>query len=178
MALKNADDFVFLIQRYEKRLFVYIKRLAKISDGDAEDILQEVFIKTYENLNDYDTGLKFSSWIYRITHNHTISFYRKNKKASQTLSLEDNTMLLEKIKSEFNLKDKIHNKIQKEEISHLLSKLDKKYRDVLILKYLEDKNYREISNILRKPMGTTATLLNRAKEKFREILKNNHFKYE
>ncbi len=163
-------------------MFIYIKRLAKISDGDAEDILQEVFIKTYENLNDYDTDLKFSSWIYRITHNHTISFYRKNKKASQTLSLEDNTMLLEKIKSEFNLKDKIHNKIhnkiQKEEISHLLSKLDKKYRDVLILKYLEDKNYREISNILRKPMGTTATLLNRAKEKFREILKNNHFKYE
>jgi len=178
LALKNADDFIFLIQRYEKRLFVYIKRLAKISDGDAEDILQEVFIKTYENLNDYDIGLKFSSWIYRITHNHTISFYRKNKRASQTLSLEDNAILFEKIKSEFNLKDKIHNKIQKEEISHLLLKLDKKYREALILKYLEDKNYREISNILRKPMGTIATLLNRAKEKFREILKNNHFKYE
>lgn len=150
----------------------------KISDGDAEDILQEVFIKTYENLNDFDRDLKFSSWIYRITHNHTISYYRKHKKASQTLSLEDNTVLFERLKSEFNLKDKLDNKIQKEKISHLLSKLDKKYRDALILKYLEDKDYREISNILKKPMGTIATLLNRAKEKFREILKNNHFKYE
>ena len=177
-ALKNADDFLFIIKRYERQLFAYIKRLMKISDGDAEDILQEVFIKTYENLNDFDRDLKFSSWIYRITYNHTISYYRKNKAKLQTLSLEDNEMLLEKLRSEFNLTENIDNKILKEKIQELLKQLDKKYRDVLILKYLEEKDYTEMSNILRKPMGTIATLLNRAKDKFREILANNHFKYE
>jgi RNA polymerase sigma-70 factor, ECF subfamily len=150
----------------------------KISDGDAEDILQEVFIKTYENLNDFDQDLKFSSWIYRITYNHSISYYRKNKAKMQTLSLEDNEILLEKLRSEFNLTESVDQKMLKEKVKELLSQLDKKYRDVLILKYLEDKDYTEISNILRKPMGTIATLLNRAKDKFREILKNNHFKYE
>lgn len=150
----------------------------KIRDEDAEDILQEVFIKTYENLNDFDQDLKFSSWIYRITYNHTISYYRKHKAKMQTLSLEDNEVLIEKLRSEFNLTENVDKKILKEKIQEFLSQLDKKYRDVLILKYLEDKDYNEISNILRKPPGTIATLLNRAKGKFREILKNNHFKYE
>ncbi|NIA02092.1 MAG: sigma-70 family RNA polymerase sigma factor [Nitrospirae bacterium] len=169
---------MFIIERYERQLFAYIKRLMKISDGDAEDILQEVFIKTYENLNDFDRDLKFSSWIYRITYNHTISYYRKNKAKLQMLSLEDNEIIFEKLRSEFNLTESIDKKILKEKIQELLDQLDKKYKDVLILKYLEEKNYTEISNILRKPMGTIATLLNRAKDKFREILANNHFKYE
>ncbi len=178
MTLENADDFIFIIKRYERQLFVYIKRLMKMSSDDAEDILQEVFIKTYENLNDFDQDLKFSSWIYRITYNHTISYYRKNKAKMQTLSLEDNEIFLEKLRSEFNLTENVDKKMLKEKVQKFLQKLDKKYRDVLILKYLEDKDYTEISNILRKPMGTVATLLNRAKDKFREILKNNHFKYE
>lgn len=178
MALENADDFIFIIKRYERQLFVYIKRLMKISSDDAEDVLQEVFIKTYENLNDFDQDLKFSSWIYRITYNHTISYYRKNKAKMQTLSLEDNEMFIEKLRSEFNLEENVDQKILKEKVQEFLNQLDKKYRDVLILKYLEDKDYTEISNILRKPMGTVATLLNRAKDKFSEILENNHFKYE
>ena len=60
-------------------------------------------------------------------------------------------------------------------MSKLLAKLDKKYSDVLILKFLEDKDYKEISNILQKPSGTIATLLNRAKAKFKDILKTHQY---
>ena len=173
-ALKNADEFARIIEKYEKQLFVYIKRITSVSDDDAQDILQEVFIKIYENLNDFDQNLKFSSWAYRITHNYAISYYRKNKKSMNDISLEDNEVLYEKLASELNLKEEIDEKLLKEKVKEILSELDPKYREVLILKYLEDKDYTEISNILRKPMGTIATLLNRAKAKFKEILKKNN----
>ncbi|PIZ73055.1 hypothetical protein COY06_05820, partial [Candidatus Peregrinibacteria bacterium CG_4_10_14_0_2_um_filter_41_8] len=66
------------MQRYEGRLLAYINRLINVSNGEAEDILQEVFIKTYQNLNGFDLNLKFSTWVYRITYNQVISFFRKN----------------------------------------------------------------------------------------------------
>ncbi|MBD3360642.1 sigma-70 family RNA polymerase sigma factor [Candidatus Peregrinibacteria bacterium] len=174
MALKNADDFLFLMQRYEKKLFYYVKRLANISDADAEDILQEVFIKAYENLNDFDKNLKFSSWIYRIAHNHTISHYRKNKKNFESLSEEDSEIIFKKISSELDIKKDLEQKFKSSKVRELLSQLDKKYRDVLILKFLEDKDYKEISNILKKPMGSIAALMNRAKNKFKKILIKNY----
>lgn len=153
---------------------MYIKRITNASTEDAEDILQEVFIKAYQNLNDFDQSLKFSSWIYRITHNHTISHYRKNKKSQQDISLEDNEIIYEKLAADLNIKEETDQTLLKEKIKTLLSKLDRKYREVLILKYLEDKDYTEISNILKKPMGTVATLINRAKNKFKELATKNN----
>ncbi|MBU1152057.1 sigma-70 family RNA polymerase sigma factor [Patescibacteria group bacterium] len=163
-ALENADYFAQLIDRYEKKLFAYIKRLGYFTDPEAEDILQEVFIKTYQNLNDFDQSLKFSSWIYRIAHNHTISQFRKDSKHQGTLSLEDNQILYDKLASEENIKERVDKKILSEQIQSLIQHLPEKYREILILKYLEDKSYEEISNILKKPMGTVATLLSRAKK--------------
>lgn len=168
-ALENADNFVHIITKYEHQLLVYIKRITNASTEDAEDILQEVFIKAYENLNDFDQSMKFSSWIYRITHNHTISHYRKNKNSQKNIYLEDNETLYEKLTTDLNIPREVDQKLLKEKIQKTLSKLDIKYREVLILKYLEDKDYTEISNILRRPMGTIATLLNRAKKKFKEL---------
>jgi RNA polymerase sigma-70 factor, ECF subfamily len=176
-SLKNADNFAHLIDRYEKQLFVYIKRLIKSSNQEAQDILQEVFIKIYQNLNGFDQSLKFSSWVYRITYNHTISYFRKNKKSLETLSLEDNETIFEKLSSDSDLVHSTEQKIQKSQIKKLLKSLDKKYRDVLILKYLEDKDYSEIANILKKPMGTIATLINRAKAKFKKLLIENNITF-
>jgi len=170
MALENAEDFIHIMKKYEIQLLVYIKRLTNIPTEDAQDLLQEVFIKTYQNLNGFDQSLKFSSWIYRITHNHTISSFRKNKNAQKNISLEDNEELFKRLTDDTDLKKDLDQKIQKEKIATALSKLDIKYREVLILKYLEDKDYSEISNILQKPQGTIATLLNRAKIKFKDIL--------
>jgi len=174
ISLKNADDFTHIIKKYERPLLTYIKRITNLPNEDAEDLLQEVFIKTYQNLSDFDQSLKFSSWIYRIAHNHVVSHYRKNKKSQRDTYLEENEILYEKLATDLNIKEETDKTLLKEKIQKLLSKLDIKYREVLILKYLEDKDYTEISNILKKPMGTIATLLNRAKEKFKEIvIKNN-----
>ncbi len=164
------------MKRYERKLFAYIMRLGKVTTEEAEDILQEVFIKTYQNLNSFDPDLKFSSWIYRITYNHSISSFRKRKSRPQTLSSEDSEKVFECLKSELDIQDDLHRKFENKKLKKILDKLEKKYRDVLILKFLEDKNYKEISDILRKPMGTVATLINRAKSKFRKLLLKNNIK--
>jgi len=79
LSLKKQDYFYCLILRYQEKLLRYIRRISASSKEDAEDILQEVFMSVYKNLNDFDNSLKFSSWIYRIAHNKTVSHWRKQK---------------------------------------------------------------------------------------------------
>ena len=80
LALKNQQFFEHLVHRYEKKLARYVRRFSGLDNESTEDVLQEVFIKIYVNLNDYDASYTFSSWAYRIAHNETINFLRKNKK--------------------------------------------------------------------------------------------------
>jgi len=159
------------MQRYEGRLLAYINRIINVSNGEAEDILQEVFIKTYQNLNGFDLNLKFSTWVYRITYNQVISFFRKNKKHTTNLTDKDSEALILNIADELNLKQAVAQKIDAKLIREAISDLDSKYRDVLVLKFLEDKDYNEISDIIKKPVATVGTLINRAKNKIKEALK-------
>ncbi|OGJ51907.1 hypothetical protein A2335_03330 [Candidatus Peregrinibacteria bacterium RIFOXYB2_FULL_32_7] len=172
LSLSKEEAFCELINRYEKRLTLYILRLSNIKQEDAEDILQEVFVKAYKNLNSFDVALKFSSWIYRITHNETISFFRKNKVNFNVVNIEDNG-LENMLQNCFDFKKDLHDKELILEVKNILTKMDSKYRYVLILKYIEDKDYNEISDILKIPIGTVGTLMNRGKKEFRNIAERN-----
>ena len=171
LALADQDDFLYLMRRYEGRLLAYILRISSFSHDEAEDILQEVFIKIYENLNDFDTSLKFSSWAYRITHNQAISHYRRAKARPQSLPIDINDKILANLSSDLDIEKKVEVDYLRKAIKNVLANLDIKYREVLVLKFLEERSYQEISDILKKPMGTIATLINRAKKEFREELK-------
>jgi RNA polymerase sigma-70 factor, ECF subfamily len=172
LALKKQDAFEELVNRYESKLFRYVLRFSGLTDQCAEDILQEVFVKIYRNLNDFDPSLKFSSWAYRITRNETINYIRKNKK-NKNLSLqtddEDTANLIDFLKSEDDIPEEIAKKELSAEVHEVLSRLPEKYKEVLVLRYLEELDYSEISDILKKPMGTVATLLNRAKSQFKTL---------
>src|SRR5574344_1375579 len=78
LSLENQDNYVFIINKYEERMTRYIKRLGSLSSDDIEDLLQDIFLKVYKNLNNFNPELKFSSWIYRIAHNETINKFKKN----------------------------------------------------------------------------------------------------
>lgn len=166
MTLRNGDDYLYLMQRYEKKLLRYIHNIANVVNEDAEDILQDIFIKAYRNLNGFDTELKFSSWIYRIAHNEVISHWRKVRVRPSVLSVEDNEELIKNLASDANLAEEADGQYLREAVRKILAGMDRKYREVLILKYLEFKDYREISDILKKPVGTVAIWLNRAKKHF------------
>lgn len=170
-SLTDESCYARLMERYERKLMRYVMRLVSLTKEDAEDVVQDVFIKTYLNLNDFDPSLKFSSWIYRIAHNETVSKLRKMKARPQIVDGEDGEQF-EKIVSEINTESELDRKYASEKVREALEKLDRKYREVLVLRFLEEKDYKEISDILKKPLGTVSVLLNRAKAKLKkELLK-------
>lgn len=169
-ALKDAIQYGTLVERYYMPLMRYALRLGCPTTDDAKDILQETFLKAYVNLNDYDTRLKFSSWIYRIAHNETINFFRKEKIRPRVATTEDEQALLENIRDELDLTAEMEKVFERERVELALQKLEKKYREVLVLKFWEEKSYEEIADILRMPMGTVATLMNRGKQKLKKVL--------
>ena len=165
-ALADPDYYACLINRYTEALRRYIMRLGS-NVFDSEDILQEVFLNAYLHLYDFDKNLKFSSWIYRIAHNQTIDHFRKlNNKP--TVELTDLEPWQEMVRDSCP-GCSVDQEILQQKVKMVLEKLDAKYREVLVLKYFEDKDYNEMSDILRKPMGTIATLVNRAKKQFTKL---------
>ena len=164
LTLKDQKYYLCLIRRFEDVLRNYIMKISNANLQDAEDILQEVFIKAYQNLNDFDFSFKFSNWIFRIAHNVTISLYRRKKiSSSQEISWEANE-LDNILQSTFNIEESNIKKSSYENLLKIIERLPLKYKEVLILKFIEDKDYKSISDILHKPMGTIATLVNRAKK--------------
>lgn len=168
--LDNIDNYKYIVERYEQKLLAYIKRMLYINDQDAEDILQEVLIKAYRNLNSYNPKYKFSNWIYRITHNEAVNFLRKNKNLRKNIPNDPNSDIFETLSSDIDIEKENMDDSQKKEVLSAISKLDKKYKDVLILKYLEEKDYNEISEILHIPSGTVGSLISRGKIKLKNLL--------
>ncbi len=174
LSLADQEYFLHIIKRYKLKLYRYVLRISNIDPEEAEDILQEVFMKVYQNLNDFDDSLKFSSWIYRITHNQVISNFRKITARPQKAGFDIDDELIKNIASEFNLVDNLDAKILQKNIAKVIENMNVKYREVLVLKFLEEKSYNEISDIIKKPTGTVGSLMNRAKKEFREeFLKQN-----
>lgn len=170
LSLEQAGWYSCLMKRYEDKLGRYIYRISGGSKEDIEDLLQEIFLTVYRNLNDFDPKLKFSSWIYRIAHNRVISHHRRVKARAQTIDGEEGEKLLQRIRDKNDLIEIINDKITGEVFERLFQKIDTKYKEVLVLRYLEEKEYTEISDILKKPVGTVGTLLSRAKQQMKDII--------
>ncbi len=177
LTLKEPDNFTELVERYEKKLIRYVRRFSGLEIESAEDILQETFIRVYTNLNDYDQNLSFSSWVYRITHNETINFLRKNTKIKTVpIESDDETEagLINILKSEIDVEADYSRQDMGEHVRMAMRTLPDKYREALILRYLQELDYKDISDVMRIPMGTVATLINRAKKKFKDFAEKNN----
>jgi RNA polymerase sigma-70 factor (ECF subfamily) len=172
-ALDDKQAFAAIVRRYDAPLMRYVIRLGCRNSAAAQDLLQEIFIKTYLHLNDYDHSFPFSSWIYRIAHNEIISFFRKEKIRPAVLDREADLFLLENMVSDLGVNDSGHHRHDPREIQAAVESLDTKYREVIILKFFEEKSYEEISDILQIPEGTVATLISRAKKKMKSILEKS-----
>ena len=170
MTLENINNYRYIIERYEGKLMRYIRGLLYVNTEDAEDILQEVFIKAYRNLNSFNPKYKFSNWIYRIAHNEAVSFLRKNKKRKLEIANDPEKDIFENLASDLDLEKEYMEEDSAKRVGKILAKLDTKYRDVLVLKYLEGKDYNEISEILHIPSGTVGSLISRAKIKLKDMM--------
>ena len=165
LALENDRYYEMLVERYEKKLQHYILRFIHCSVQDAEDIIQDVFINAYRNLNDFDTNLKFSSWLYRIAHNEAVSYLRRVTARPRVIMEEEKFGALA---SELNVEKEVERSIDDSKLRDAIDQLNQKYREVIVLRYLEEKSYEEISDILQKPSGSVSSLITRAKRILRE----------
>lgn len=163
LSKENPEFFEVLVLRYQSRLFRYVKRISYFEGGDVEDIVQEIFIKTYRNLNDFDDSFKFSTWIYRIARNATIDAIRKKQSHPQLARLEQED-LVKIFYSNINIENEVGAKDDLEKVKKIINEMPFKYREVLVLRFLEEKNYEEIMDILGKPKGTVAALAHRGRK--------------
>ena len=171
--ITDKDAFAELIGRYEAKLGRYLERLGLGVREDREDVLQNVFIKAYRNLNSFDPSLSFSSWIYRIAHNEAMSFFRARRARPQAVLGEDSDFLLSELRDEHADSTRVaERRLSREELSRALVAIDPQYREVLVLRFFDDRSYTEISDILQVPLGTVSTLIYRAKRALRAALPN------
>jgi len=177
-SLRDVIFFACLFERYEKKLIRYILRISSFSEEEADDVLQEAFLKIWKNLNKFDGSLKFSSWVYRIVHNTTVSEWKKSKSRGKDQQIKIDSELFQNLPSKINLTKEFQKEYDDKEIRKILNALPKKYSEVLVLKFLEEKDYNEISDILKKPPGTIATLIHRAKKAFREEADRKNILFE
>ena len=131
--------------------------------------MQNGFIKAFVNLRGFDTRRKFSSWIYRIVHNEAVNEIKKGSKLINWSA--------EKWKRQEGDSEDMVDKMSEQEVVALLEKnlgkMELKYKEVLVLYYLEEKSYEEISEILRVPMGTVGVRISRAKIQLKKIYEEN-----
>jgi len=153
-----------LFNDYHQQVF----RLAfhiTLSHKDAEDIVQDVFLKLYYKLHQFEEKSKISTWIYRITLNTSIDSQRRFKKWKEGKPLH---LITEK---EMNIPKQNPNEHNSTEIAELLNraitKLKRPFRTVLILRNFENFTYEDIAEILHITAGTVASRLNRAYTKLR-----------
>lgn len=155
-----------IMQRYTAKLTRYLKKFIHDQD-ELEDVLQDVFIKTYKNIFGFNPKKRFSPWIYRIAHNQALNHIKKRKEFVVSIDAVD-MILVDRALGPDRAYD---NDILKKNMEETLSKMKNKYRDPLILFFFEQKTYEEISDILEIPVSTVGTRIRRARGFFEKTFK-------
>jgi RNA polymerase sigma-70 factor (ECF subfamily) len=178
----DAAAWEEIVQRYHRRIYNVCYRFAGDSDN-AQDLTQEVFIKVYRTLNTYDSGkAAFMTWVTTITRNLLVDHFRKTKGDRITDSLdsapserEDDQPLSEQIADRGMAPDAAVQSRETREMVHLaLQKLSPELREAVILRDLQDMDYREIATALRVPEGTVKSRINRGRAELARLLQRTY----
>ncbi|TVR14974.1 MAG: sigma-70 family RNA polymerase sigma factor [Balneolaceae bacterium] len=170
----DQNAFRALMDKYKKPLYFHVLKMVK-NHEQVEDLVQEAFMKAFGNLQSYNTSYAFSTWLYRITTNHTIDYLRKRK--LDTTSIH-NPYKTNDGEVEIQISDTIEtdrtiiHKERKQIIHHAIQNLPEKYREVIEMRHLDELSYQEISEHLDLPLGTVKAHIFRAREMLYKALKD------
>lgn len=154
----NQESLEILIKRYLKPIFSFVFRFLR-EKQDAEDVTQEVFIKVWKNLKKFDRKKSFKTWIFTIAKNTCLDWQRKNKKQPIYLA------------KTFNEPTYFFD----DSLEKILKELSPEYRLVLILRYNDHLKFKEIAEILEKPLNTVKSYHRRALFLLKNYLKEKDF---
>ena len=178
----DAAAWEEIVQRYHRRIYNICYRFAGSGD-DAQDLTQEVFIKMYRTLNSYDVDRgAFMTWVTTITRNLLVDHFRKTKQERMTDSLdtvssdhEDAMPLSEQIPDRRPAPDsRVQSRETGETVHQALQKLSPELREAVILRDLQDLDYREIATVLKVPEGTVKSRINRGRAELARLLQRTY----
>lgn len=172
---QNGDLYAFdlIVKRYKNQLLNFVYRFLGNAE-EAEDLVQETFLRVYRNRKAYQKVAKFSTWIYTIAGNLAKTELRKRKRR-KFFSISD----LGYNEKDYDISDEAYNPEKdvdgrmKEEIIHKeIDKLSPKFREVILLRDVQQLSYEEISQIVNIPLGTVKSRVNRGRLKLQGKLKH------
>jgi len=163
----DTQAFGTLMERYQAKLLRYARKFL-LSPDDAQDIAQDVFLKAYENIQSFDASRRFSPWIYRIAHNEFVNDLKK-KQARKTVFTIDFDTLFPFLAATDTADSAALERDTKDALDKYLSQLDMKYREPLVLYYVESMDYKEIADILHIPVSTVGVRLNRGRAQLQKL---------
>jgi RNA polymerase sigma-70 factor, ECF subfamily len=171
-----------IVQRYHRRIYNICYRFAGSSD-DAQDLTQEVFIRMYRTLNSYDAERgAFMTWVTTLTRNLLVDHFRKTKNDRLTDSLDasassepDAMPLSDRIPDEGAAPDTgVQSRETRDVVHQALQKLSPELREAVILRDLQDMDYREIATVLKVPEGTVKSRINRGRAELGRLLQRTY----
>lgn len=168
----NEDKFALIIDKYQRKITKLVSKFV-YDENEADDIIQEVFIKIYTILPKFKFESSLGTYIYRVAVNHCIDYSTKNKKRKNKLKLfTDYEQQINSIPSnEKSPEQQWENEMIKARLLRVVDTLSEKQKAVFILKYFDGLQIKEIAEIINLKEGTVKTHLNRAYVKIRKELK-------
>lgn len=169
-----------LVEKYQRALYFHTLKMIKDKE-QVNDLVQETFVKAFDNLNTYSTNYAFSTWLYRIATNHTIDYLRKKK--LKTLSIDEPVKTRDgdmQMQLEDDTAETDRNIIRKQRqhiVQDAIEGLPRKYRKVIEMRHMEEKSYQEIADVLDLPLGTVKAHIFRARELLYKALKDKRDKF-
>lgn len=170
----NRTDFSLLVDRYKDRAFSMLKRMLR-NEMDAEEALQDCFMKAYNGLKDFRQNSQFSTWFYRITYNTalTILSSAKKKYEKEMISIDENFDLSSHDNEIYSSTENVSEFILK-----MVDKLPVRNSLVLILFYLDELSLNEISQVMSISLVNVKVMLHRSRNALRDLVMKHKFQEE
>lgn len=170
----NRDAFTDLMEKYQTQIFNIAYGM--LSDyEDASDATQEVFIKVYKSITSFKGQSAFTTWIYAICRNVCNDILRKRRRHGMNISLygddEDDTAPIKNVKSNaLTPEESVEADERQKLVREAITSLKAEYREVIVYSDMQGLSYEEIAKIMKCPVGTVRSRLNRARASLRKIL--------
>ena len=170
----NESDYSIIINRYKNKAFSMLKRMLK-NEFDAEEVLQDCFLKAYNSLSNFKGEAKFSTWFYRIVYNSALTKLssQKRKIESEMSSVEDHFNL----ESEYRA-DEIEKKDVNQLIHDTISKLPERHSAIITMFYLNEMSIEEISEVMQITVSNVKVMLHRSRNSMRDLVLNSRLAEE
>ncbi len=171
----HEPAFTELVRRYQDRLHNFLYRYTH-DHQDCEDLVQETFLRVHKSKASYERIAKFSTWMYTIALNLAKSLYKKKQrmyKVSIHKDPNDSEDFEMHIEDPNILPDQeLHEKLSLEQLEKALMSLPEDFREVVMLRDLQDMTYEEISDATGIPMGTVKSRINRGRAQVQHMIKS------